>query len=26
MQFDGDRELVRELTVAHALQGTRERI
>ena len=26
MQFDGDRELVRELTVAHALQGARERI
>lgn len=26
MQFDGDRELVRELTVAHALQGVRERI
>jgi nicotinamide-nucleotide amidase len=24
--FDGDRELVRELTVAHALQGVRERI
>lgn len=26
MHFDGDRELVRELTVAHALQGVRERI
>jgi nicotinamide-nucleotide amidase len=26
MSFDGDRELVRELTVAHALQGVRERI
>ncbi len=25
-QFDGDRELVRELTVAHALQGILERI
>jgi nicotinamide-nucleotide amidase len=25
-QFKGDRELVRELTVAHALQGVRERI
>lgn len=25
-QFDGDRDLVRELTVAHALQGVRERI
>lgn len=25
-QFSGDRELVRELTVVHALQGTRERI
>ena len=24
--FDGDRELVRELTVAHALQGVRERV
>ena len=24
--FDGDRDLVRELTVAHALQGLRERI
>ena len=24
--FDGDRDLVRELTVAHALQGVRERI
>jgi nicotinamide-nucleotide amidase len=24
--FEGDRELVRELTVAHALQGVRERI
>lgn len=24
--FDGDRELIRELTVAHALQGVRERI
>jgi nicotinamide-nucleotide amidase len=24
--FDGDRELVRELTVVHALQGVRERI
>ena len=24
--FDGDRDLVRELTVAHALQGARERI
>jgi len=26
MNFDGDRDLVRELTVAHALQGVRERI
>ncbi len=26
MHFDGDRDLVRELTVAHALQGVRERI
>jgi nicotinamide-nucleotide amidase len=26
MQFDGDRELVRELTVAHALQGVLERV
>jgi nicotinamide-nucleotide amidase len=26
MNFDGDRDLVRELTVAHALQGLRERI
>jgi nicotinamide-nucleotide amidase len=26
MSFDGDREPVRELTVAHALQGVRERI
>lgn len=25
-QFSGDRELVRELTVAHALQGARERV
>ena len=25
-QFDGDRDLVRELTVVHALQGVRERI
>ncbi len=25
-QFQGDRDLVRELTVAHALQGVRERI
>jgi len=25
-QFDGDRELIRELTVAHALQGIRERL
>ena len=25
-RFEGDRELVRELTVAHALQGVRERI
>lgn len=24
--FDGDRELVRELTVAHAIQGVRERL
>ena len=26
MNFDGDRDMVRELTVAHALQGVRERI
>lgn len=26
MNFDGDRELVRELTVAHALQGALERL
>ena len=26
MNFEGDRDLVRELTVAHALQGVRERI
>ncbi len=26
MHFDGDRDLVRELTVAHALQGIRERL
>jgi nicotinamide mononucleotide (NMN) deamidase PncC len=26
MNFEGDRELVRELTVVHALQGVRERI
>ena len=26
MQFNGDRDLVRELTVAHALQGVRERV
>jgi nicotinamide-nucleotide amidase len=26
MNFDGDRDLVRELTVAHALQGLREHI
>lgn len=26
MNFDGDRDMVRELTVAHALQGIRERI
>ena len=25
-QFDGDRDLVRELTVVHALQGVRERV
>ena len=26
MNFDGDRDMVRELTVAHALQGVRERV
>jgi nicotinamide-nucleotide amidase len=26
MNFDGDRDMVRELTVAHAVQGVRERI